>query len=313
MSDEPVQTSQPFPPKETLAETPRYLIDGILPTNEIHLIIGPSGVGKTRWLIPMIDDWFHGRPVFDLPSHPQSFGYLVCDRTIDSTAFTIESMGYDPSQFLLKSMMNNNEDLHPDSLDILFPRHIRVLFIEAIAALVPNGKINDYQTVLKFYRALSHLIVKRKNLTIIGSIHTPKAWSGEELINTREKALGSVAWAACGSTILDLSFVDPKDPASTQRRLSIMPRNTPGHAVMLDFDKRGRLVVDENDHAAEFMLDMEFNKLPIGEDIPVAAIFELGTGHKVPKRSMERWVQKKVSDGYLERLRKGFYRRRPPA
>lgn len=313
MPDEPIQpiSQSPSPSPELLALTPDYLIDGIFPTNEIHLVIGPSGVGKTRWLIPMIDDWHHGRSVLDLPSYPQTFGYLVCDRTSASTALTIKSMGYDPQEFLLKSIMDrDNPEFHPDILDKLFPRNIRVLFVEALAVLVPSGKINDYQTIVKFYSVLNQLIRKRKNLTIIGSIHTPKAWEGEGLSNTREKALGSVAWAACGGTIIDLSFVDPKDARSPERWLTIMPRNSNfGSAVKLAFDGRGRLVVAPEDLSAEFLMDMELLKLPFAEDFPTAIFFDLGDKHKIAKRTTERWLPKKVSNGQLEKVRKGIYRR----
>ena len=302
--------SDPIAPITRLLDSPpiSYLVDTLLPARRIHLIVGPAGCGKTRFLIPMIDEWRNNKEVLGFASHPLPFGYLACDRSAESSRETISQMGYDPKSFNIRSMMDNDEALEPLAIERLFPSDLKVIFVEAFAALVMDGKLNDYHSILKFYRQC-YKVIRRRNLTIIGSIHTPKAWEGEELIHAREKALGSVAWAACADTIIVVQPAEPKSHTCTRRILTIMPRNAPSFDLHMDFDDKGRLCVPQEDLAAEFLLEMELAKLPIGEAIETTRFLEIGRKHNIPVRTVERWLSKSVDTGKLERVRKGVYRR----
>src|SRR5262245_1348737 len=72
--------------KETLglmaspATSPLFLIDQILPTQAVHLVSGPSGVGKTTFLLQLLNDWNASKDVLGHKSFPGPFCFISCAR-----------------------------------------------------------------------------------------------------------------------------------------------------------------------------------------------------------------------------------------
>src|SRR5574341_2578225 len=54
---------------------PCFLVEGIWPSREIHLIAGPSGAGKTKWLLETLVGWSRSE---EHTSELQSPTNLVC-------------------------------------------------------------------------------------------------------------------------------------------------------------------------------------------------------------------------------------------
>ena len=289
----------------------RYMIADIFPLRRIHLLVGPSGGGKTRWMLPMISDWLDGKPIFDRQSFPQKCGYLACDRSADSareTLSTLDLPNLTPQNFPIKSMMDIDDEYHYNAIPKLFP-DTRVLFVEALAALIPNGKINDYHSVLKFFKSLNRMCIKH-DLTIFGTAHQPKMREDEGFSHPRDKVLGSVAWAACADTVILIEPTNPKDVSSTARHMTVLPRNESHFEYQMDFDDKGRMIiVQSEDTSAEFLLEQELLKHPIGDPLPTATVLEWAGKHKLTSRTAQRWIKNMVTAGKLEMLKKGTYRR----
>src|SRR5574337_1032951 len=76
----------------------RYLIDSILPVQQVHLVAGPTGAGKTTWLLQTLLDWHRGKPVLGFCSHPCRWAYIAADRTAQDALMTVMRMGIGPAE-----------------------------------------------------------------------------------------------------------------------------------------------------------------------------------------------------------------------
>jgi hypothetical protein len=293
------------------AQTP-YIIADLFPVRRVHLLVGPSGAGKTRWLFPMISDWLASKQIFERNSYPLPCGYLACDRPAEAAKETLSALALpnmSPDNFPIKSMMDLDKEFHYDCLPTMFSPHVRVIFVEALAALLPNGKINDYHSVLKFFKAL-YKICTRSNLTIIGSVHQPKMREDESFSHPRDKVLGSVAWAACSDTVILIEPDNPRNTQSTRRRMTVLPRNESHFEYTLDFNDLGHLLPIGGDAASyAFLMEQELTKLSFDDSIETASIHEWGAKHAIPRRTVEFWIKSQLELGTIERIRKGVYKR----
>lgn len=207
-----------------------YLIENILPENELHILAGPSGAGKTRLLFQALREWqqegtFLG---FKCAQFPETL-YLACDRSQDSIEETLKSF---PGLRLNWHSVRGVSSVIETTL-VKFPKATFII-IDGIATLVPDGKINDYYTVSKFACHLGHLCTT-KQLTMLGLGHSNKTKEGERYPDPRQRILGSVAWAAYTETIFNLEPLAPDNTATVKtRRLFIGPRNHAEHEIRLE-------------------------------------------------------------------------------
>jgi hypothetical protein len=297
------------------SESQKYIVDDLLERRRVHLVTGPSGVGKTRWLLPLVAEWIQGKDVLDKKSYPLPCGYLVCDRPAEDAKSTIEKMYLDriltPDRFPIRSWMDESEDkIRLETLPKLFPK-AKVVFIESIAALVPTNDrrykgVNDYQSVMRFFRAL-HSIIRPYDLTIVATIHPPKTKKGEGYIQARDAIRGSNAWAECSNTIFCVERKDEKDP-NGPRSLLVLPRDGEEFEIDLDWNGHNQLVPGTTNAVDAFMLDEELDKLPLESILFTHVMHEWGETHKINKRTVERWITENVDSGRLERIRKGAYK-----
>lgn len=221
------------------------LIDDILPAREIHLIAGPSGAGKTTWLIKMIDNWRQGMSIFGHASHPKPFMYLSLDRSQAGVRRIFDRLKVNHKNFQLfvpKANSNNQKLSLAQLLRGLIKTYpdVRVYFIEGFQSRTPDGKMNDYKVVAHFLLELQQ-ICEESNITIIGVAHASKAKQDEKYLNPRERVNGTVAWAAYSETIIVVEPEDPDDPQNVNRRVMILPRNAREQVFIME-NKDGTLV-----------------------------------------------------------------------
>ena len=71
-----------------------FLIDGILPANEVHLLGVSSGSGKTTFTFQVfLAQWQKGEPLFGHQSNPVPYVYVSLDRSRSSVTRTLERLG----------------------------------------------------------------------------------------------------------------------------------------------------------------------------------------------------------------------------
>jgi hypothetical protein len=240
-------------PRAVLPATRPYLIDTLIPEYEVHLVGGPSGAGKTRWLFQMLQQWQKGESVFGFRSHPAEYVYVATDRSYASVCETLRGLGLNPETVpILQALDLESAPGYsiPWLFKLLRERHpkAKLVIIEAIATFVPGGKSNDYHAVGKFLRELSRLCRKNK-ITIIGVHHTAKEKEKQAYTADREKLLGSGGWSAFAETLFVITPVKSQDPKSPFRRIVILPRNGAGTVVNFKFNEAGRLIQLSNEEA----------------------------------------------------------------
>lgn len=287
-----------------------FLIHQLLPRREIHLLGGPSGSGKTTLLLEIIEDWRQGRKVFGYQSFPAPFCYVGCDRSKASTARTLERIGISPDNIPIASLIDSSMD-EPDFPKVLaLARSIvpdcRVLFIDAIGVLCPNGKINDYGVVSRFLTRGTRLCAK-EDITIIGLGHSPKVKKGEAFENPRQRFLGSVAWGGFSDTMIFVEPVDPEDPADPNRKVILLPRNIRGETLDYQFNDDGRLVCTTVQQS-NFIMDTWLAKQAKGAELSTGALVEAGERAQLNKRTVHRWIKDVMENGRLVKAGHGMYK-----
>ena len=217
--------------RDAFASTRPYLIEALLPAYEVHILGGPSGVNKTRWLFQMLANWSKGNSIFGFASNPVPYVYVSTDRSYASVCETLRDLEIDPDTVPIMPALDS-EGEGGYSIPWLFGQikedypEAQFVILEGIATFVPKGEYNNYSVVASFLRKLSRACRKNK-VTILGVHHTAKEKGGKTsgYENDREKLLGSAAWSAFAETVFVMNFHDSSDRDNPYRVLSVFPRN----------------------------------------------------------------------------------------
>jgi hypothetical protein len=214
-------------------KNPDYLIDTIMPAREIHLLGGPSGAGKTRWLLSLlINTWSKGQPVFGYRSFPVPWAYVASDRSSVSVDRTLTSMDI-PSKLVPIIPAWDKEMSLSAILDGAYDLKAKLVVIESFGSFIDQRNPNS-ACVRKFLMALHRAIVM-ENLTIIGIMESPKMKPAEVYQLPRQRISGAAAWAHFTETIMLVEPLDVDSPDSPSRRLTLCPRNAETTLFVGDF------------------------------------------------------------------------------
>lgn len=215
---------------------PSYLVERIFPSREIHLIAGPSGAGKTKWLLETLIGWHAGLPVLGYRSHPVPWIYASADRSIEGVRRNVDDMGIDPRKLPFIPAWD-----HQLSINAIFEeaKHngAQLVVIEAFGSFVDPPSRNNQ--VKAFLSSVSR-ILRAEDMTVIGVMESPKMKPRERYENPRQRISGVAAWGHFSETIV---LIEPSLPstASPERVLWLCPRNAP--MVKYDCQLSSRLQV----------------------------------------------------------------------
>lgn len=291
-----------------------WIVEEILPAREIHLIGGPSGGGKTTWLLQMIMAWIESKPIFGYPSHPKDFAYISCDRSEAGARRTFERVHIPPNFPFVSGIelgLNSVESI----ADYVCKRAptIRVLFVEGFAALAPASKSShDYSATARWLSSTMKLSSSR-DLTFFGSVHSPKMREKERYANPRQRILSSVAWAAFTETIILVELVNEEDENSL-RRITLLPRNVPAQSFEMAF-KDGLLVPatpQQLDSVSAMLMGQYIGRFRPDDIFTTAQAVEYGETKNLSKSTVMRWLQAAVECQILYKIGHGRYRVLPP-
>ncbi len=277
-----------------------YFVNGLWPKRRLNLISGASGAGKTRWIVPQLFALLEGKPVLGEPTVPTRVAYVCCDRTAEDARDTMSDLGHDPSKMPIFSFMDNELEWTFTNVVNFVPAGTELVFIEAIAALVPGGSLIDYHSILKLGRH-AHRTTRSTGFNFWGSTHTPKLKKGEDFKHTRDNVIGSSAWPGISGTIVHIH-----ENEQGQREVHILPRDSEPRIIVCEFDTSGHLV-ECNKIIGTVILDLWLSKLEPETVITVEMIMEQAVRTKVSRRTVFRWIDDKVNEGRLLRLTKGTY------
>ncbi len=231
-----------------------FLVDLILPTREIHLLGGPAGAGKTRWLLDNLLLWEEGIPFLEFPSHPVPWVYVAGDRSSESVIRTLKSMGLDPKRIPMVHAWDESMGLS-EIMDKIQASKAKLVIWESFGTMVNDP---GRGTQVKDYMQRMSRFARRCDLTIIGVMESPKMKPYERYENPRQRISGPVGWGHHSETIFLVEPVSVDDPDNPFRVLTVCLRNGAGIRKLLCFDPFGRLLVSDLGDVDEVVT--KFNK-----------------------------------------------------
>jgi len=292
-----------------MEQQPEFLVEGILPAGEVHLLGGSSGSGKTTFTFQVfLTEWQQGKPIFDHVSHPVPYSYVSIDRSRSSVTRTLQRLGLTEQITRLICQEELPEDcltigavvkevlkVHPDS---------KLIVIEGFQLLAGDAS-NKYNTVARTLKSAARLCTKY-GLTIIGICHSPKMKIDEGFQHPREMLLGSVSWGAYSDTVITLSL----DELTGIITVSILPRNSKSEQHELKFGTNGML----EPFVRKSKLDAVYLKilgLPVGRPITRSEVLSWGKSMEVGTRTCETAIKTAIEKNILEVIGTGIYERAP--
>lgn len=284
---------------------PNFIVDQILPTHSIHLVGGPRGVGKTTFLLQLLDAWRHGRDTFGYQSFPVPFCYVACESPRAAIARTAERIGIldFPIVSLVEPPVDRTRIPAEPSPELAYAMAraavpaCRLLILDGISALA--GKVGDYQVVSRFMRELYRFAIAQR-LTIIGVAESRK---DDPETNVFDRFMGSVAWGAAETKTV-IEYLYPEKPEDPRRTVTLLPRNAPIMVMQYAYDRDG-LLQYTGLSLVENTLDMWLRTKPIGHSFTTA---EAEDATDTSRASVYRWLEKATREGRLEKLGRGSYK-----
>lgn len=300
-SNEPIKLRSPH---EYLVGTNSATQEGWFPRGEISAIAGPSGGGKTRWLIDLIQKIKAGESMFGRPVMHTSYLFLSYDRSKRSFERTLQSMNLPLDEITFYRPMKDEAQKDAATfLPLLLYRpeyrDVGVVIIEGADMKVPKGKINDLGEVSNYIDTLQRL-AERMGLHLIVTLGTGKMKANERYLSLRERIIGSTAWGRKLETIV---YIEPDENDENTRRLTILTRNATSENHRFAFEN-GRLV-ETGDKSARDRLEKW-----ISTELNLEQVFTLEQATqalKDPKSTVESALKQLVRLGKVAKLRHGTY------
>jgi RecA-family ATPase len=298
-----------------LRKEERFIVDKILPAGCLHLLGGPSGVGKTTWLFQQLKDWSEGKPILGYQSFPCNWLYVSADRSALETDRTLRRLGlgdWPIPMYSIEEVSSGDPDLL--KLHQRFP-HIDLFVIEGIQAFVPDTKGSQNKADMLWVMKLrQHLLGTQK--TITGTTHMPKGTGGQSGTGDRTDFLGSASLLACCSTLINFEYPDDvKDSRvkveSDERKITIKPRDTPNIVLNYTRSSSGSFILADSDEAqALFALEIMLASHKDQEPITKALLADWVAKSGISKRSLSRFMSERLEQGKLEKISDGAYQKR---
>lgn len=219
--------------------TPQYLINPLIPTELVHLCAGPSGAGKTRWLLPMLqNEWRRGKDVLGHRSYPVPWAYIAMDRPYVSVEETFLSLDIDPLMVNIIPAMDLGYKSINQVIDHAKKVFAKLLVIEMFSYLLPGPETRE--SVRDFMGATQRLLAN-EGMTIIGTMESPKMKPRDAYKNPRQRISGPASWGHCGETIMLVEPDPRKAEDSPCRTISIYPRNGKPEIFHGEFGSDGKM------------------------------------------------------------------------
>jgi hypothetical protein len=298
-----------FPPNTT--DDPKFLIDAIFLSHELHLITGPDGERGKRntFTYQLLADWSQGLNVFNgFVSHPVPFSYVCYGRTPEATTLALQKL-------------NITVDFHPvylssaDAKDLTnivkLAREavpdVRLIVLDSISALCPGSR--DNTTVTNMLIVLKD-ICRKNGITIIGVGSYPKAKAGEQYPNVRDRISGGGAFSQFTETMISVeAMAHKRNPnymvvasigSSEEEQEFPFHWDDDLHKLMPGFIRLGptwRNIMDE------WLSEFKPSEVISTEDITKAADERVD----VKRASVFMWITEKRDEGRIMSQERGKY------
>ena len=226
-------------PEVSPIKSPEFLIETILPAHQVHLLAGPSGAGKTRWIINLLKNTFErGEPIFGYKTHYVPWAYVAADRSIESVHRTFNDIRIDPKSVnIIPAFGTDNKNLY-EIQDAITQSKAKLVVIEAFGHFAEDTK----SAVIKKYLERWQVMAKQGDYTIIGVVESPKMKPNDRYKNPRWRVSGAAAWAHFADTIFLVEPDEKADGHKSARLLHLCPRHAQEQSFTSSFGTDGKLV-----------------------------------------------------------------------
>ena len=199
-----------------------HIVDQLLPVEEVHLIAGPTGAGKTRWLVETVLAWSQGLPWFGYASFPVPWLYVAGDRTQAGCNRTFRSLDISPERIPLLPAWDLQLGMS-GVIDRANAAGAKFLIFEGFHKYAEG--INSKQ-VANWLQGISAML-RQNHLSILGVMEEPKMKPKDRYLNPRQRISGCAAWGHCCETIFLIEHKDEANITDPRRILYVCPRNAP--------------------------------------------------------------------------------------
>jgi hypothetical protein len=319
---EPVFTEEPEPMEDDGAD--EYVAnalsndhEGWFPKGDQSVVAGMSGVGKTYWMMTLLEKARVGAEIWGHSATPRDYRVLMLDRGARAMRRTLDRLGMSAEArqrvirvtgaqcnrgpvAVLTELVENNPG-------------VEVWFVEGLDLWIPDSnKMNIVGPILDDLQRLA----ARTFVAFIYSVGSGKEKVMEgrdtERYHGRDVLFGSVAWGRKCETIVVISKTDLED-GKAPRQYSVMVRNGWGERFFMDFHD-GELHIADPPEAKvrkrhgppSLTTKVRLNILATfkpGERVLYSP--ELGCASE---KTYYRCLKEMVAEGKVEKRGDGFYR-----
>jgi RecA-family ATPase len=290
-----------------MSATPEFLVEGILPANEVHLLGGASGSGKTTFTFQcFLHEWQNGRDFLGHRSNAVPYSYISLDRSRASVMRTLERLNLQneitrvicqediPDDCnAIGQVIEKVASIHTDS---------KLLVVEGYQ-LAAGEKGNSYNPVAQLLKRTGKICIK-KQITVLGICHSPKLKSDERYSHPRESIMGSAAWGAYSDTIIVLDLNESTGIITTR----VLPRNAASEQYEFVFGTNGMFEPAVRGSKKD-TLRIRIASLAVGLTLMTSDIMEIGKHLGTKETTVKEVIRECVTNKVLIKIDDGMYTR----
>lgn len=328
-----------------------FIVDPVFPAGALHLLGGPSGIGKTTWLLQQLRHWSQGEDVMGYKSHPCEWRYVSFDRSTMDTYRTMRRLGlgnWDAPVFSVEEICPRNSAgaLSDPNIFQLVKAHpqVKLWVLEGLQGFLPDtpkGRSQNKAEML-WMVALRDMVLS-KGITVIAVTHSPKM--AEAYIHNRSNFLGTQSLIGGCSTLV--SFDLPSDVQAAKGKLTgkaagytndrlvtVMGRDFSDHYLNYTRSTDGGFLLSsmvkmssipdtkgptlditmgDDPDFSEIKLDTLLSLWPLADTLTVREFKQWQIQSGLSLRTMWRWVSDQIAAGRLRRVAYGRYERSKPS
>ena len=299
-------------PTEYLVDAlPEPMHEGWFPKGEVSLIGGSSGAGKTSWAMPLLEKIRKGADTFGHTAKPRDYRVLLHDRSKKAMQRTVKSLGLSAEAIERVIRLTTAQQSRPPAeiLEAAIEREpgVECWFIEGLDLWITDP--NKMEVVGPVIDGLQR-IATRRNVSVLGTVGSPKQRGKDNKYFGRDSLFGSAALARKVETVVLMQLHNEDDPNSV-RRCTVLPRNGRAETLYFEWQAEGLVLTTEPQpvqqaKAIDHMEQRVFGVVKPGEEIR----YQPGFGNR---NLFFEWKNQAMAQGVVTRSNGKYYRAFPAA
>jgi hypothetical protein len=283
--------------------------EGWFPKGEVSLIGGSSGAGKTSWAMPLLEKIRKGVDIFGHTSKPRDYRVLLHDRSKKAMQRTVKSLGLSAEAIDRVIRLTSAQQSRPPAeiLEAAVEREpgVECWFIEGLDLWITDP--NKMEVVGPVIDGLQR-IATRRNVTVLGTVGSPKQRGKDNKYFGRDSLFGSAALARKVETVVLMALNNDDDPNSV-RRCTVLPRNGRAETLFFEWKAEGLCLTTEPEavpelKAIDHMERRIFTTVQPGDEIK----YQPGYGSR---NLFFEWKNRAATQGKVTRVGGKYYRAYP--